>query len=88
VRDLQVCADLHDEAADSLERHAGEVDRVKGLIGATEHQVLRLLDAVASGVHGAGSHAVPDPIERWALAFAAPPHGSIGWLHVHVPDLW
>jgi hypothetical protein len=86
--DLRICADLHDDAADALERHAREVDRVKELIGATEHRILRLVDAAAGRVQDLVSHAVPDRLERWAVAFAAPPHGSIEWLDVHVPDLW
>jgi predicted TIM-barrel enzyme len=88
ARDLLVCADLHDEAAEALERHAREVDRVKDLISGTEHRVLALVDATASRVQRVVSHAVPNRLERWAVAFAAPPHGSIEWLDVHVPDLW
>jgi hypothetical protein len=88
AHDLGVCADLHDDAAEALELHAREVDRVKELIGAAEHRILRLVDAAAGRVQGLVSHAVPDRLERWALAFAAPAHGSIEWLDVHVPDLW
>ena len=86
--DLRVCADLHDDAAEALERHAREVDRAKELIGAAEHRILRLVDVAAGRVQGLVSHALPDRLERWAVTFAAPPRGSLEWLDVHVPDLW
>jgi hypothetical protein len=50
--DLRRCADAHDRAADAFTRHAREVDRVKDLVAAAEHQVHDALDSVASGVGG------------------------------------
>jgi hypothetical protein len=87
VADLRVCAGLHDDAADALERHAHEVDRVKDVIAAAEHRILGLVDAASRGGRGLLSQVVPDPLERWAAGFAAPARGSIDWLDVHVPDL-
>lgn len=85
--ELRVCADLHDEAAEALDRHAREVDRVKSVIAATEQRLLGLVDAASREVHGLVSQVVPGPLEHWAAGFAAPAHGSIRWLDVHVPDL-
>lgn len=39
---LRACADAHDAAADALDRHAREVDRVKGLVTAVEQRLVGL----------------------------------------------
>jgi hypothetical protein len=82
---LRSCAALHDEAADALERHAREVDRLEDLIAAVERRVLRLLDDVGGALHALASHVVPDGVDAWLAGFQAPPHGSKAWLHVRVP---
>lgn len=40
---LAATADLHDDAAEALERHAGAVDAVAGLAGGLVHELERLL---------------------------------------------
>jgi uncharacterized protein YukE len=40
---LATTADLHDDAAEALERHAGAVDAVAGLAGGLVHGLERLL---------------------------------------------
>jgi hypothetical protein len=82
---LRGCACSHEDAADALDRHAREVDRVKELIASIEHAARRLLDSAASGVAGLAATLLPDAVDRWAHDFAPPPHGSIAWLDVHLP---
>jgi hypothetical protein len=85
---LRRCAAAHDRAAEALERHAHEIDRLKDLIASIERRVLGVLDSAASaatGVAGLVGHLVPDTVDRWAHDFEPPPHGSIAWLDVDIP---
>jgi hypothetical protein len=84
---LQACADAHARAAEALERHAEEVDRVKDLIASIERRVVGALDAAASGVAGVLGHVVPDAVDRWARDFEPPAHGSRDWLDVRLQAL-
>lgn len=68
---LRRTAGRHEDAADALERHAREVDRVQALIEAIERRAHRLL-ASAGG---------------WFGHLDLPAPGSVGWLHVEVPGL-
>lgn len=70
---LRACADAHEAAADALDRHAREVDRVKELIAAIERRVLHLLDSLPDALGHVLHHVEP------------PPHGSLEWLDVEVP---
>jgi hypothetical protein len=86
--DLRTCAGLHEDAAEALERHAREVDRLQDLIASIEHRVLGVLHSAGHALGGlthALAHVVPDPLEHWAQHFVPPPHGSREWLDVHVP---
>ena len=86
--DLRVCARLHADAADALDRHAREVDRVEELIARMEHRALGALESAGHALGGlahALSDDVPDPLEHWAQHFVPPPHGSREWLSVHLP---
>jgi hypothetical protein len=72
---LRRSAARHDDAADALDRHAREVDRVKHLIEEAERRVARLLDSAEGWVSKLVRHVdLPAP-------------GSLGWLHVDVPGL-
>jgi hypothetical protein len=82
---LAACADAHARAGEALERHAREVDRVKDLIASIERSVLATVDSLTSGVAGVVGHVVPDALDRWALSFDPPPHGSLAWLDVRPP---
>lgn len=86
---LQRSADAHEAAADALDRHAREVDRVKDLIAAAERRVLHLVESTSGGLGGLVGHVVghvlPDAFDRWARTFDPPPHGSVAWLDVEVP---
>jgi uncharacterized protein YukE len=70
---LRRTAALHDDAAEALDRHAREVDRVKDLIAAVEHRVRRLLAEAVGGLGGLLHH------------FSPPPSGSREWLTVELP---
>ena len=71
---------LHDDAADALDRHAREVDRVKDLIAAIEHRVRGLLT-------GLRDRLVPDALDGLLHRFVPPPPGSREWLSVDLPGL-
>ena len=86
--DLRRCALRHADAAEALERHAREVDRLEELIADIERRVgaaLRTAGHALGGLAHALAHVVPDPLERWAQHFVPPPPGSKEWLDVHVP---
>ncbi|MBO0847666.1 MAG: WXG100 family type VII secretion target [Nocardioides sp.] len=70
---LRSCSDAHDAAAESLERHAREVDHLKELIAEAERRVFDLFDSL------------PDDVAHWVHHFDPPSHGSLEWLDVRVP---
>jgi hypothetical protein len=84
--DLRECCRLHEAAADALDHHAREVQRLQDLIAAIEHRVMRLLDGTTGGLHSVLSHVLPDAVDRWLAGFTPPPRGSREWLDVHVPS--
>jgi hypothetical protein len=70
---LRDAAARHDGAAESLEAHLLEVDRLKDAIAGAEHR------AEALAVDASGDRAV--------TAFAPPPPGHKDWLAVDLPGL-
>jgi hypothetical protein len=68
---LRRTAGLHDDAADALDRHAAEVDRLQGLIAAIEQRARGLLDSVGGFLDG----------------FTPPLPGSRAWLSVDIPGI-
>jgi len=77
ARDLRRAATLHDDAADAVERHAHEVDRLQRLIEEIERRARRLVDAARDQLD--------DRVSGWLDGFDAPPRGSVRWLEVEVP---
>ena len=75
--DLRRAATLHDAAADAVERHAHEVDRLQRLIEEIEGRARRLVEAAPDRLD--------DWVAGWLDAFEAPPRGSVRWLEVEVP---
>ena len=71
VAGLRAAAELVDEAAAALDRHADEVDRLKALIAAIEERVLGWLGSLAGVFHD----------------FVPPPSGHRDWLTVDLPGL-
>lgn len=71
---LRYAAGRHDSAADSLERHLGEIDRLKDVIATTERKVAALV-------------ADREPADRRLADFEPPPPAHKDWLSVAVPGL-
>jgi hypothetical protein len=78
---LAASARAHERAAAALERHAREVDHVKGLIAAAEHQVRGMADSLGGGVSGA----LRSRVGHWLAHTDLPPPGHLAWLEVRVP---
>jgi len=76
---LRRSAVLHDDAADALERHAHEVERLQRLIEEMERRVQRLVEAARDRLD--------DWTVGWLYRFEPPPRGSRRWLEVEVPGL-
>ncbi len=76
---LRRAASLHDDAAEALERHAHEVERLQRLIEEVERRVHRLVDAARDRLD--------EWTSGWLDAFDPPPRGSRRWLEVEVPGL-
>jgi hypothetical protein len=76
---LRRSAALHDDAAEALERHAREVERLQRLIEEIERRVHRLVEAARDRLD--------DWASGWLRGFEPPPSGSHRWLEVEVPGL-
>lgn len=83
---LRRTAGRHDDAAEALDHHAREVDRVKDLIAAIEHRARRLIDAAQDGLAGLAG-LVPGTVADVLDRFVPPPPGSREWLTVDLPGL-
>jgi hypothetical protein len=91
---LRRSAGLHEDAADALDRHAHEVDRLKDLIASIERQVHSLIDGardrlsdLGHGILDGVKHVLPDAADELLDRFVPPPPGSNGWLDVELPGL-
>ena len=77
---------LHDDAADALDRHAREVERLQRLIEEIERRVRRLVEAARDRLDDLAA-AVGTWADEWLDRFEPPPPGSRRWLDVEVPGL-
>ena len=91
---LRRTATLHDDAAQALERHADEVDRLRELIAWVERRVERLVASARERLAGLGRgllngllDVVPDPLDQLLDRFVPPPPGHRDWLAVDLPGL-
>jgi hypothetical protein len=84
---LRRTAGLADEAANALDAHAGEVDRLKALIAAIERKVTALVEAAKHRLAGLVDKVLPDPVDELLARFVPPPSGHRDWLTVEVPGL-
>ena len=84
---LRHTADLSDDAAVALEQHADEVDRLKALIAAIEHQAMALVNAAKDRLAGLVASVLPDPVDELLDRFVPPPPGHRDWLLVDLPGL-
>lgn len=89
---LRRVAGLHEDAADALEHHAAEVDRLKDLIASIERRVrgaievarnrlAQLAHSLADGIR----RVIPDPVDDLLDRFVPPVHGSMDWLDIELP---
>jgi hypothetical protein len=91
---LRDCATQHEDAAESLERHLVEVDRLKDTIAASERKASSLVaDAkgriatLRSHDHPSGVTREPTDADRLLDQFVPPPRGHKDWLSVTLPGL-
>ena len=91
---LRRTADRHRGAADALDHHADEVDRLKDLIAAIERRVAGLVDAARDRIADLGRdlltglrRALPEPADELLDGFVPPPPGHRDWLAVELPGL-
>lgn len=91
---LRRTAGLHEDAADALDHHAHEVDRLKELIAAIERRVHGLVEAardrladLGRGIVDGLRHVLPDAGDELLERFVPPPPGHKAWLDVDVPGL-
>ncbi len=100
---LRAAASAHDTAADSLERHLQEVDRLTETIAETErraHDLIADARTRAARLDRAGQQPDDGPdghqdgvrveltdADRTLLAFDPPPPGHRAWLEVDLPGL-
>ena len=87
VRALRHTAELTDDAAVALVRHADEADRVKALIAAIERKAMALVAAAKDRLAGLVASVLPDPVDELLDRFVPPPTGHRDWLLVDLPGL-
>jgi predicted nuclease with TOPRIM domain len=91
---LRDCAHRHDNAAEALDRHNGEVGLLKESISEVEHKASSLVADARTRVARIEAHDDPDGVVRQATPedrkladFTAPPSGHKDWLTVELPGL-
>ncbi len=91
---LRAAAGEHDDAAEALDAHAAEVDRLKALIAAIEAKTQSLMAAArdrissfASTVASGLSAVMPDSVDNMLANFVPPPSGHKSWLDIDLPGL-
>lgn len=76
---LRRTADLHEDAAEALDRHAAEVERRQAQVAAVERRFHALVDEARD--------AVGDLLGGLLDRFVPPPSGHRDWLSVDLPRL-
>ncbi len=91
---LRECAGQHETAADSLEHHLAEVDRLKDAIATTERKASALVTDARTRIaqlerhdDPAGVRREPTDTDRLLDQFAPPEPGHKDWLTVSLPGL-
>lgn len=84
---LRLAAGHHDTAADSLARHAAEVDALKDAIETTSHKARALTTDARARASQADGASEPGREDAALLAFTPPPAGHKDWLTVELPGL-
>lgn len=84
---LRLAAGHHDTAADSLARHAVEVDGLKDAIETITHKTGSLQTDARTRAARADGAGEPSREDAALLAFTPPPAGHKDWLSVELPGL-
>lgn len=91
---LRDCAGQHENAAESLERHLDEVDRLKDAIAGIERRADSLVADAKTRIAELSSHDDPAGVRREPtdadqalVRFTPPPSGHKDWLAVTLPGL-
>ena len=91
---LRDCAGQHENAAESLERHLSEVDRLKDSIATTERKASSLVTDARTRIaqlsrqdDPAGMTREPTDSDRLLDQFVPPQPGHKDWLTVNLPGL-
>jgi hypothetical protein len=91
---LRDCATQHENAAEALEKHLSEVDRLTDAIAGIERKAGSLVIDAKSRVAELSSHDDPDGVRREPtdadaalVRFTPPPPGHKDWLTVTLPGL-
>lgn len=94
---LRRAATHHDGAAQALERHLHEVDRLREAIAERERRATSVRDEAEARVAAVRAHAEadravaivrePDPDDQRLLATELPPSGHQDWLNLELPGL-
>jgi len=91
---LRDCATQHENAAESLERHLAEIDRLKDSIAGIERKVGSLVTDARGRIaelsrhdHPSGIVREPTDADRVLDQFTPPPPGHKDWLTVTLPGL-
>lgn len=81
---LRETAARHETAADTLEKHAAEIEHRKDVIAAVERRVRLLCEEARARLREA---TFADPVDAQLHAFEPPPSGHRDWLGVELPGL-
>ncbi len=87
VAALRRTAQRHDDAADALDRHAAEVERLQALIAIIERRVHDLVAAARERMADGLRRLLPEALDERLARFVAPPPGHRDWLVVELPGL-
>ena len=85
---LRDAASFHDTAAESLEKHVHEVDRLQEVISTLERKAATLVADARTRVAALGDDGgAPSDEDTVLTQFVAPPPGHRDWLTVTLPGL-
>ena len=84
---LRDCAGRHENAAETLERHLSEVDRLKESISTTERKASSLVTDARTRIAQRHRHDDPTATDRLLDQFVPPEPGHKDWLTVILPGL-
>jgi arginine deiminase len=84
---LRDCAGQHEDAAETLERHLAEVERLKDAISTAERKASSLVTDARTRIAQRHRHDDPTDTDRLLDQFVPPEPGHKDWLTVILPGL-